>query len=82
MRANGVPKYPYPVGDKTNFNGTGVDPNSPLVLRVNKLCGNKLHLAAWWIAGTGPPGDVSVSTGRPSGSPPPGPATSGSGTGG
>jgi hypothetical protein len=70
MRANGVPNYPYPTGDKTNFNGTGVDPNSPLVQRVNKLCGKKLGLPAWWINGTGPPGDVVVTSG-PNGGPPP-----------
>ena len=29
MRANGVPNYPYPVGDQTNFNGTGINLNSP-----------------------------------------------------
>ena len=42
MRANGVPNYPYPDGDQTNFNGTGVDPNSPAVVRVNDLCGKKI----------------------------------------
>jgi hypothetical protein len=72
MRANGVPNYPYPSGDETNFNGTGVDPNSPQVQNVTKLCGQKLHLPGWWVAGTGPPGDVVVS----SGGPPPGAAGS------
>lgn len=65
MRANGVPNYPYPSGpddSQTNFNGTGVDPNSPSVERVNDLCGKKLGLPSWWIAGTGPPGDISVSS--------------------
>jgi hypothetical protein len=62
MRANGVPNYPYPTGNKGNFNGTGVDPTSPAVVRVNNLCGRKLNLPAWWIAGTGNPGDVSVSS--------------------
>jgi len=43
MRANGVPGYPYPTGDTTNFNGSGVDPDSPAVQRVNQLCGKKLR---------------------------------------
>jgi hypothetical protein len=88
MRANGVSNYPYPTGNTTNFNGTGVDPNSPLVQNVNKLCGKKLGLPPWWISGTGPPGDVVVSSG-PNGGPPPGGAVnrprsgnSGSGSGG
>ena len=62
MRANGAPNYPYPTGNSTNFNGTGVDPTSPAVIRVNNLCGRKLDLPAWWIAGTGPPGEVVVSS--------------------
>jgi hypothetical protein len=77
MRANGVPKYPYPTGNSTNFNGTGVDPNSPLVQRVNRLCGKQLGLPAWWINGWGPPGDVVVSSGGPNGSPPPNGVASG-----
>jgi hypothetical protein len=97
MRANGVPNYPYPNGNSTNFNGTGVDPNSPQVQNVNKVCGQKLHLPGWWVAGTGPPGDVVVSSGW-NGGPPSGGggtnrprpvqgndgagSTSGSGTGG
>jgi hypothetical protein len=71
MRANGVPNFPYPTGNRTNFNGTGVDPNSPLVQNVTKLCGKKLGLPAWWIDGTGPPGDVVVRSGGPIGGPPP-----------
>lgn len=62
MRANGVPNYPYPDGDQTNFNGTGVDPNSPAVVRVNDLCGKKIGAPAWWINGTDTPGDIEVST--------------------
>lgn len=71
MRANGVPNYPYSVGGRTDFNGTGVDPNSPLVQNVNKLCGDRLHLPAWWVSGTGPPGDVVVTSGGPNGGGPP-----------
>ena len=62
MRANGVPDYPYPDGDQTNFNGTGVDPNSPSVERVNQLCGKKLGLPAWWVNGTDTPGEIEVNT--------------------
>jgi hypothetical protein len=62
MRANGVPDYPYPDGDRTNFIGTGVDPNSPSVERVNQLCGKKLGLPTWWINGTDVPGEIEVNT--------------------
>lgn len=62
MRANGVPNYPYPDGDQTNFNGTGVDPNSPAVERVNDLCGKKIGAPVWWINGTTTPGDIEVQT--------------------
>lgn len=64
MRANGVPDYPYPSGpndSETNFNGTGVNPNSPHVVKVNDYCGRKLGLPTWWINGWGPPGDISLS---------------------
>jgi hypothetical protein len=62
MRANGVPNYPYPTGDTTNFQGSGVDPNSPLVVRVSQLCGKKLGLPAWWVNGTPTPGSIEVHT--------------------
>jgi hypothetical protein len=62
MRANGVPNYPYPNGDQTNFNGTGVDPDSPAVVRVNDLCGKKIGAPSWWINGTETPGDIEVQT--------------------
>jgi hypothetical protein len=70
MRANGVPEYPYPTGtgNETNFNGAGVDPNSPVFMNANKVCGKQIGAPAWWISGTGPPGDVSVGNllnGRP-----------------
>lgn len=71
MRTSGVPNYPYPQGDKTNFEGTGVDPDSPQVVNVSKLCGKKLDLPAWWVDGTGPPGDISVADAGLPGSPPP-----------
>jgi hypothetical protein len=73
MRANGVPNYPDPGSDgRTDFNGTGVDPNSPFVEKANKLCGKKLGLPNWWINGWGPPGDVTVTSAglNPNGAPP------------
>jgi hypothetical protein len=72
MRANGVPNYPYPTGNTTRFQGTGVDPNSPQVENVSKLCGQKLSLPGWWVAGNGQPGEVSVSNVGPNGSSNPG----------
>jgi hypothetical protein len=71
MRANGVPNYPYPTANMT-FQGTGVDPYSPAVMRVNDLCGRKLNLPAWWVSGNGEPGEVSVSNVGPNGSSNPG----------
>ena len=60
MRANGVPNFPYPTGEKANFNGTGVDPDSPFVVKAGKVCGQQIGAPAWWTNGWGPPGDVSV----------------------
>jgi hypothetical protein len=62
MRANGVPNYPYPTGDTTNFIGSGVDPDSPAVERVNQLCGKKIGAPSWWINGTDTPGSIEVHT--------------------
>ena len=63
MRTHGVPNYPDPGSNgKTDFNGTGVDPNSPFVENANKVCGKEINAPAWWIAGTGPPGDVVVTS--------------------
>lgn len=73
MRANGVPNYPDPTGDKANFNGTGIDTNSPTFIHAGDVCGKRIHAPTWWINGWGPPGDVSVrSIVGGSGSPPPG----------
>jgi hypothetical protein len=42
MRANGVPDWPDPSANgETDFNGTGVDPNSPAVQNATKLCDKK-----------------------------------------
>jgi hypothetical protein len=63
MRTHGVPNYPDPgPNDEANFNEAGVDPNSPSFENGNKICGEQVNAPAWWIAGTGPPGDVSVSS--------------------
>jgi hypothetical protein len=72
MRANGVPDYPYPTGDTTDFIGSGVDPNSPAVERVNRLCGKKIGAPAWWTNGTDTPGSIEVHTaGMPANPTPP-----------
>lgn len=70
MRANGVPDYPDPTGNRTNLRG--IDMNSPLFIRANKLCGKKIGAPAWWINGWGPPGNISV-TNIPAGGIRPGP---------
>jgi hypothetical protein len=79
MRANGFPTFPYPSGiesdghSRTNFNGTGIDPNSPAFLNghANQMCGKQVGAPAWWINSWGPPGDVTVSMGGvPNGAPP------------
>jgi hypothetical protein len=63
MRTHGVPNYPDPgPNDETNFNGTGVDLNSQSFENANNVCGKQVNAPAWWIAGTGPPGDVVVSS--------------------
>jgi hypothetical protein len=69
MRANGYPTFPYPSGkiepdgnESTNFNGTGIDPNSPAFLNgsANQTCGKQIGAPAWWINNWGPPGSVDV----------------------
>ena len=64
MRANGIPNYPDPsTSGRTNFNGLGIDPNSPFFMRANDICGKKIRAPSWWISGAGPPGDISVQSG-------------------
>ncbi len=81
MRANGVPNYPDPgTGGTTNFNGTGIDPNSPFFLRANDKCGKQIDAPSWWISGAGPPGNISVQSGPMCGAspcPPPSKGASG-----
>jgi hypothetical protein len=61
MRTHGVPNYPNSgANGETDFNGTGVDPVRPSFENANKICGKQVNAPAWWIAGTGPPGDVVV----------------------
>jgi len=68
VRANGFPTYPYPSGVEpdghlsTNFNGTGIDPNSPVFLNgnANQRSGKQIGAPAWWINNWGPPGSVVV----------------------
>jgi hypothetical protein len=58
MRANGVPDYPDPAGGETNFNGTGVDPNGPIVRNSTKVCDDKIGIP--YNNGNPPPGDITV----------------------
>ena len=89
MRANGYPAFPYPSGiepdgnQSTNFNGTGIDPNSPAFLNghANQVCGTQIGAPAWWINNWGPPGSVDVypagtnpNSPLPTGAPQPSPA--------
>jgi hypothetical protein len=68
MRANGYPSFPYPSGiepdgnESTNFNGTGIDPNSPALPNgsANQSCGKQIGAPAWWINNWGPPGSVDI----------------------
>lgn len=53
MRANGVPNYPDPgTNGTTNFNGTGVDPNSAAVQNANNVCAKKTGMPATYTGGT------------------------------
>jgi len=67
MRTHGVPNYPDPTGDTTNFNGTGVDPNSPVVERASNVCEKKTDLQS--IIASNQAGDIMV---RSAGLPPDG----------
>lgn len=65
MRTNGVPNYPNagPNGE-TDFRDAGVDPNSPSFVNADKICARRVNAPAWWIGGTGPPGDVVLTSAR------------------
>jgi hypothetical protein len=78
MRANGVPSYPDPTGNRTNLRG--IDTNSPFFIRANKLCGKQIGAPARWINGWGPPGNISVTNIPPGGLPPGGPPRTNTGT--
>ena len=62
MRTHGVPDYPDPGPNNETKFPADVDPNSPTFENANKVCGKQINAPAWWIAGTGPPGDVVVSS--------------------
>ena len=60
MRANGVPNYPDPSANgDTDFEGTGVDPNSPTVEKADKVCSKKTG-TPYDPPGTEAPGVVQV----------------------
>lgn len=75
MRANGVPNYPDPSANgETNFRGTGVDPNSPIFEKADKVCSKKAGIP-YYAPGTEPPGVIKVmdcNGGCPNGGLPPG----------
>ena len=82
MRANGVPNYPNPSGpegSETNFNGTGIDPNSPRVQNADKYCTHTLGIHTAYNSAQGDAGDIQVSSG-PGNGPPPGPGGNGGAT--
>ncbi len=63
MRTHGVPNFPNPgANGESNFRAAGVDPNSASFVTADKICSHQINAPAWWSAGTGPPGDVSVSS--------------------
>ena len=62
MRTHGVPDYPDPGPNNETKFPASVDPNSPTFEYANEVCGKQINAPAWWIAGTGPPGDVVVSS--------------------
>jgi hypothetical protein len=62
MRANGVPNYPDPKPTEQEQSLNGVDPNSPFVQSANKICAKQTGAPSWWASGTGPPGDVVVTS--------------------
>jgi hypothetical protein len=63
MRTHGVPNFPNPgANGESNFRAAGVDPNSASFVNADKICSRQINAPAWWIAGTGPPGDVVVSS--------------------
>lgn len=62
MRTHGVPDYPDPGPNNETKFPADVNPNSPTFENANKVCGEQVNAPAWWIAGTGPPGDVVVSS--------------------
>jgi hypothetical protein len=62
MRTHGVADYPDPGPNNETKFPPDVDPSSPTFENANKVCGKQVNAPAWWIAGTGPPGDVVVSS--------------------
>jgi hypothetical protein len=63
MRTHGVPNFPNPgANGESNFRAAGVDPNSASFVNADKICSRQINAPAWWSAGTGPPGDVVVSS--------------------
>jgi hypothetical protein len=80
MRANGFPSYPNPSGpndSQTDFNGTGIDPNSPQVETASNACNQKVGIHPVYESPQGDAGDIEVGSGPGSGPPPGGPGGNG-----
>jgi hypothetical protein len=60
IRESGFSNYPDPSPDgETDFNGTGIDPNSPGIQNATKACDKKIGIP-YYGNGTSPPGVVVV----------------------
>jgi hypothetical protein len=61
MRANGYPNYPDPgTNGETNFQGTGIDPNSSAIQPATKKCDNEVGQPYYPPSYQGPGGAVQV----------------------
>jgi hypothetical protein len=74
MRTHGVPNFPNPnsATGETDFNGTGVDPNSPSFQKADKVC-TEAEGEKYYPPGSEEPGVVKVTgiNGPGNGGPPP-----------
>ena len=61
MRATGFPNWPDSVDGQSNFNGTGINPNSPAVQKASDTCDKKIGIPDY-ANGTGPAGVVQVTS--------------------
>jgi hypothetical protein len=72
MRVNGVPNYPDPSANgDTDFEGVGINPNSPTFENADKVCSKKVGMP-YYAPGFEVPGVVQVRSFNGPGTPPPG----------